>query len=179
MSAARILTASGRYLDLLDPDGYVYGIEEIAQALSQICRFGGHTRRHYSVAQHCVHVSCHVPAEDALAGLLHDAAEAYVGDVTQPLKMLLPEYRAIEQRIERAILRQFGIEAIPESVHRADLILLATERRDLMPATADTWPCLDGVEPLDVSLPRIRASDVADWFLERFEALRSRAALEA
>lgn len=179
MSAARILTASGRYLDLLDPDSYTFDLTEIAQALSRICRFGGHTRRHYSVAQHCVHLSHLVPAEDALAGLLHDAAEAYVGDVTQPLKALLPEYRAIEQRIERAILRQFGVAAIPPSVRRADLVMLATERRELMPATADTWPCLDGVEPLDVMLPGMAPRMAAECYLERFEALRSRAALEA
>lgn len=172
MSAATILTASGRYLDLLAPEQYRYEIAEIARVLSRICRFGGHTRGHYSVAQHCAHVSLRVPAEDALAGLLHDAAEAYVGDVTQPLKQLLPEYRAIEQRIERAILRQFGVDEIPPSVRRADLVMLATERRDLMPATDEHWPCLDGIEPLAKPLRAMKPWQAEVFFLERYDAIR-------
>lgn len=167
-----ILTRSGAYLDFLRPNPDAITIEDIAHALSHICRFGGHTRSFYSVAQHCVLVSQIVPYQDALAGLLHDAAEAYVGDVTRPLKDLLPGYREIEKRIERIVLAQFGLSLpLPESVKEADLILLATEQRDLMPAHEDEWAILARVSPLEERIdpwgPRLARQE----FLARFQFL--------
>lgn len=109
--APEIMTFSGRRIDLLSLNQNVYNILDIAHALSNICRFTGHTRSFYSVAQHSVLVSLLVPPEDALAGLLHDAAEAFLGDVTSPLNQLLPNYQAIERRIGKAILAHFGIDS--------------------------------------------------------------------
>lgn len=146
---ATIQTASGRYANLIAPLPHHIDIGDIAHALSNICRFGGHTREFYSVAQHSVLVSRIVPPEHALTALLHDAPEAYVGDVTLPLKRLLPDYRTIEASIWLVIASNFGLPVdLPSCVKRADLVLLATERRDLMKEQDTPWPVLDGVSPL-------------------------------
>jgi hypothetical protein len=84
-----------------------------------------------------------------MAGLLHDAPEYILGDITSPLKQLLPEYKTIERRVEAALFAHFGIpHPLPDAVKHADLVLLATERRDLMPPNNDTWSLLEGIEPL-------------------------------
>lgn len=144
-----ILTASGIPLSLTYPSWRLIDDQDIAQALSRIPRFNGHTHQFYSVAQHCVLASQLVPPEDALAALLHDASEAYIGDMISPIKALLPGYRIIEQRIGVAIAERFGIDPeMPASVKQADLQLLATERRDLLPESAQEWSCLEATEPL-------------------------------
>ncbi|HCF1831058.1 TPA: phosphohydrolase, partial [Pseudomonas aeruginosa] len=77
---------------------------------------------------------------------LHDATEAYIGDMVRPLKELLPDFRQIEAVIWSAICERFDLdEQLPAEVKRADLIALATERRDLMPFHQDEWGCLEGI----------------------------------
>lgn len=172
-----ILTATGRYFSFVDPEASEFDIRDIAHALSNTCRFAGHVRSFYSVAQHSDMVSRLVPPEMALAGLLHDAAEAFIGDVTRPLKQLLPEYKTIERRVERAVFRRFGLpETLPPEVKRADMVMLATERRDLMPDNDVFWPILEGVEPLWATLhPQAPAIACAN-FLHRYEQLTGAAA---
>ena len=151
-----ILTKTGRRFDLLMPMADQVSTLDIAHALANICRFNGHTKHHYSVAQHCLLVASIVPAEQQLAALLHDATEAYVGDMVRPLKALLPDYSAIEHGIWLAICERFNLEPeLPTYVHAADMIALATERRDLMPEHGESWPCLEGVTPLPEPLPSL------------------------
>jgi uncharacterized protein len=125
---------TGRKLWVNDPRPEDICIDDVAGALSHICRFGGHVVPHYSVAQHCVLVSRLVPPELALAGLLHDASEAYLGDVIRPLKRFVSGYAEIEEKWERAIGERFGVTLTPMDpiVKCADHTALSTEVRDLM-----------------------------------------------
>jgi uncharacterized protein len=169
-----IQCASGKYFDFLNPAGSHICIEDIAHALSHINRFTGHTRVPYSVAQHSYVVSCIVPYKDALAALLHDAAEAYLGDVSSPLKQLLPEYKVIERRVHAAIFERFGLDPeLPASVKEADLIALSTERRDLMPNTDphDAWDVLTEVRPLQPRIIVCDANNARNLFLQRYREL--------
>ena len=127
-----ITTVSGRFYDLLKPEEYEYDIEEIATALSNICRYTGHVNKFYSVAEHSVLVSRVVPEPLALCGLLHDASECFVGDVSSPLKKLLPAYKEIEERIQNAIARHFNLSyPFPEAIHEADKRVYWVERRSV------------------------------------------------
>jgi 5'-deoxynucleotidase YfbR-like HD superfamily hydrolase len=170
-----IQSRSGRYINFVDPDQSAFCIHDIAHALSHTCRFGGHTRDFYSVAQHSVLVSYLVPENDQFAALMHDAAEAYVGDVPSPLKQLLPEYKVIEKRIEACLFERFGLyDGMPVSVKKADLIMLATEQRDLMTHNSHDlvqWECIRDIEPARFKIRAQRPEDARKSFLERFERL--------
>lgn len=168
-----IMTSMGHYFKLLEPESSCIDIEDIATALSNLCRFNGHTSTFYSVAEHSWYVSMLVPAEYALAGLLHDAAEAYVGDMTRPLKQLLPEYKAIEKRIEAEIFKRFGLPLeLPACIKQVDLAMLATEQRDLMPPHDDGWALIAGIDPYDWKISPCLPNAAKALFLGRFAELR-------
>ncbi len=129
-------TGSGRRFWCYDPRPGDFDINDIAHALAAVNRYCGHTLRPYSVAEHSVHVSYECCARYALDGLLHDASEAYLGDVCRPLKRSrgMEAYCVAERSMERALAKQFGLQPdVPLCVKRADEQLLATEARDLMP----------------------------------------------
>jgi len=170
-----ILIQSGNYFNFLEPKNNVYTIYDIAHALSNICRFGGHCERFYSVAQHSVYVSWivgDINPDMALHALLHDAAEAFLGDITKPLKQLLPEYMKLEAKTEQAIFERFGLPSnLPEEVKHADIVMLATEQRDLMPAHDDVWEPIIGITPLrDKIFPWTNQTSKAA-FLREFKRL--------
>lgn len=147
MTETRIMLASGALFDLLDPSGSDFTLQDIAHGLARVCRFAGQSNRFYSVAEHSVHVARLVPVENARAALLHDASEAFIGDVTRPLKALLPDYRAIEQRVECAIFERF-LEGSPYvasgsdvqmAIKAADIAMCVVEARELMPSAPGYW----------------------------------------
>ena len=173
-----LLTTSGRRVDILKPDPATICIEDIAHALALQCRFNGHTRVFYSVAQHCVECSWIAKPAYAMECLLHDAGEAYLGDIVSPVKALLDESPLpdLEMRFEDTIATALGLAVVPgyyREVRRVDLIMLATEKRDLMPFRDDPWPCLRGVQPLEDAIEPW-SSEVAECkFLERYKELRA------
>lgn len=172
--SSTILTNAGRYFYFDHPEAHPYEIEEIAHALSHLCRYTGHVSQFYSVAQHSVMVSKLVPQQDRLVGLLHDASEAFLGDVASPLKRLLPDYKAIEQRVERAIAKRFDLEyPFPESVKKADLIMLVTEKRDLLRphcrADALHWP--NNIHPLPAVIRPMSSRQAFVYFMDQYERL--------
>jgi 5'-nucleotidase len=174
-----IQTVSGRRVDPFAPDPDEIDVDDIAQALANQCRFGGHCRAFYSVAQHSCLVADLVAAEggdagDRLWALLHDATEAYLVDLPHPLKhrsALGPPYREAERRLQAAICHRFGLPGDPPGcLKRIDRALLAAERRALA-RVAWHWPELDGAEPLDVRIEPWPPGRSADEFRARFAAL--------
>jgi 5'-deoxynucleotidase YfbR-like HD superfamily hydrolase len=174
-------TVSGRWVNPFDPDPGQLDAGDIARALANQCRFGGHSRVFYSVAQHSVIVSQLVEqrggdAEDAFAALMHDAAEAYLGDMPHPLKHRSPlgaAFKEAEAHLELAIRDRFRIKPDVPEVKRADRALLATERRAF---SAETWhwPELEGVEPLDLEVTAWAPDEAARAFAERYAELDAR-----
>lgn len=147
-----IYTQSGIEVNLRDPKPEMFDPSDMAYALSMLCRFTGHTARFYSVLEHSCVGSLYVPGPLNLEFMLHDAAEAYTGDLATPLKKELGDYIEIQDRIDRCIRERFGLPSTPSpEVKAMDLRMLATEKRDLIPPTPP-WPCLEGVEPIEVDL---------------------------
>lgn len=180
-----IQTYTGRQFWIFDPRPEDFNIEDIARSLSQICRFGGHCRPFYSVAQHSYFVSCLAEKEAkvrglitrpfALAGLLHDAAEAYIGDCVRPLKRTsaMMRYRDVEKSIEEALAQRFQLTyPFAEIIKAADEIILMTEARDLMQPAAVTWN--NPAKPLEniTILPKSPEEAYAQ-FMQRFEGLQA------
>lgn len=133
-------TYSGRQFWPLDPRPEEVCIEDIAHALSLICRFNGHCERFYSVAEHSVLVSLVVPKEIALWALLHDASEAYIADIIRPAKRFITGYAELEEKIMASVCARFGLPAkMPPAVKRADNAVLADEARSIMKNSASAW----------------------------------------
>lgn len=168
-----ILLHSGAYLDFEAPEKSLFTIADIAQGLANLCRFTGQCRRFYSVAEHSVHASHIVPPEDALAALLHDAAEAFCGDVSKPLKTLLPEYRRIEARVEAVVFHNYGIRnPLPASVKLADLRMLRAEQAQAM-GSDEPWPVVADLAPAAVKLQFWPPQEARQKFLERYVELNA------
>jgi len=169
IKAAWIRTFMGHRFHLSGfPAGEV-DVREIAHALSNLCRFGGHCAQFYSVAQHSVLVSHIVPPALALEGLLHDAAEAYLGDVVRPLKRHLKGtvYDQWEESLEILIADRFGLRTGPHpELKEADNRALATEARDLMKADARAWGVAE--KPVDEIIFPLPPRDAEARFLARF-----------
>ena len=176
-----IQTVSGRRVSAFEPEPADIDAADIAHALANQCRFGGHSRVFYSVAQHSCVVADLVAArgaspDDVLWALLHDASEAYLVDLPHPLKHRTPLgelYREVEQRLQRTICERFDLPFEPPVALKAvDRSVLATERRELL-GVAWHWPELEGVEPVELELapwdpPRAEAE-----FLARLESLEA------
>jgi 5'-deoxynucleotidase YfbR-like HD superfamily hydrolase len=175
-------THTGKRFTPLNPRAEDIDIEDIAHALSNMCRFGGHTREFYSVAQHSVLASELVPEHLQLAALMHDASEAYLVDVPRPIKRHLTNYAELEDKVSRAIatrFAEFGLLASDFShpaVKLADNIMLVTEARDLLGVDARAqWGYQ--FDPLKWEVVPWPPAICKDAFMVRFHRLTVRAAL--
>ena len=178
---SEILTHTGKLFDFLNPTSDMICIEDIAHSLSNLCRYTGHTRKFYSVAQHCILMaeSDKCPG-DPLSKLLHDSAEAYIGDIASPLKRLLrvdnhlPYYETVkcyEFGILKTISQALGYPIdISAEVKKSDKIMLATEVRDLMPQS-DVWKTWDLPEPLETRIYCETPATVEWYFLDLYKQL--------
>lgn len=170
-----IKLSSGRKFNFLHPTALT--LDEIASALSKICRFTGQCEPFYSVAQHAVHVSYLVDPRFAWEALHHDNVEAVVGDMASPLKRLNPGYKRIEHRCEVPILAAFGIDAnaMPPEVKQADLRALSTEQRDLM--VPDDEHCqTPNIQPDPRPIVPLAPEAAKALFLARYNELAARRA---
>lgn len=128
-----IKTYTGIYVNVFNPTVDMISIEDIAHALSHQCRFSGHTRQFYSVAQHSILCSEHIDSELKLTALLHDAAEAYLVDVPSPVKRKLTNYKEIEDNVMRVIAEKFKIKfPFDKRIKEIDEMMLVKEWEQLM-----------------------------------------------
>jgi hypothetical protein len=168
---------SGAQMNYNFPEKSDVTLDDLASALSNICRFSGHLPCFYSVAQHLVNTSRIVPVEFAFDALMHDTAEAFTNDLPTPLKWALPIFKELEVKIEGAMAKKFGFNyPYPPEVKDADTNMLILEKlyvkKDDRP-----WPHYEGIH-VDHLLPLV---DLKPWqpvrakreFLERFEELNN------
>jgi 5'-deoxynucleotidase YfbR-like HD superfamily hydrolase len=119
MESSEIRTYSGKLINVFDLQVEDIDIIDICVGLSNIPRFAGQAE-FYSVARHSIEVCEMLPKEYKLAGLLHDASEAYIGDMPTPIKQHLPDYLSMEKRIMEVVNKKFGINVFDEKVKQAD-----------------------------------------------------------
>lgn len=171
-----ILTSTGKWFDILKPDPTLIDLRDIASALSKLCRFGGHCKQFYSVAEHSMlvaEVMCQQRIDDLTLcrwGLLHDASEAYVVDIPRPAKRQLAEYMKIEDVIQQAVAERFNLPwPMPQEVHEADHAILALELRTYMPKQPEHLLPPMPITELAVELPQepLSPRNAEQSFMER------------
>ncbi len=167
-----IQTRYGEAFDYANINPDTISIQDIEWHLSQACRYGGATIHFYSVAEHCVHVANWVYKETmdrrvALTALLHDASEAYMGDVPAPLKALLPDYRRLEHRVEETLALKFNLVfPFPAIIKLADERIMANEREVLMVDPPKPWSNRETI-PLDRTVIQAMSPPLARNFFRQ------------
>lgn len=170
MNSTSISLLHGGFFDYNEPERSQYTIEDIARGLSHTARFSGQTERPYYVSQHSVLVSKMVPAEHALAGLLHDATESFMADIPSPLKRMLPGYKELELRAEADLCKRFGVQfPLHPSIKEADIRVFLAERRDMQPDVKEV--CYEGYEPCENHIYPWDSKMAYTFFMRRFKEL--------
>lgn len=197
-------TYTGRAFYPLDPNPEDIDIVDIAHALSMQCRYNGHVDRFYSVAEHCTLIAGWFLDQTAdglpdaqaqilaLWALLHDAAEAYIGDMVRPLKLHMPDFRAADDLLTAAIATRFNLlvmqwgkrqindritqhfPVIPDAVKAADTRILLDERAELLVPPPGAWQ-IEGLEPLGVTIEGWEPARAKAEYLSMFAALTEKA----
>lgn len=171
---------SGKKWYILDPRPEDVDIKNIAHALSLICRFGGHSKKHYSVADHSVF--CRIRAVELwpndwmlqLHVLLHDASEAFIGDMVRPMKETMPAFCRLEDKTQAAIYRGLGIPTPTadqyDKIKRVDNELLMAERRDVINNGGHAWNI--PAEAWDFPISSLGMEKAEETFLKIYGFLR-------
>lgn len=163
-----IRTRSGTFVDVFDSKPEDFHIEDIAHALSNLCRYGGHCDPFYSVAQHSIACSYMVSKKNALCALLHDATEAYLVDMPRPIKKQLEIYTELENNLYTVIAKRFDLpNSIPDEVHWADNEILNYEWYYFMENT----PVLDQKPFYSKFFKKKSCKIIKKQFIERYEML--------
>ncbi len=170
-----ILLDSGEFYSYIDVENNKFTIEDVALGLSNICRYTGQVKKHYSIAQHAYIVSYVVDQEFALDGLCHDNSESFLCDIPTPLKALLPEYKAMEHKHEAEMFKRLGLQfPMHPCIKKADTEVFCAELRDLKPKHSH-W---DKYSHIDVShVPHIipwTAEKARKMYLKRFYQLMNK-----
>jgi len=134
-----ITTFTGKKFNLERPD---FDLEDIAHALANTCRYGGHCRKFYSVAEHSVNVARIMDVEglgDPREGIMHDATEAYLSDVPAPFKQFLPDWAAIDHRLEALMRDRYQIGRKTAGCKEADWLALFIEAYALLPDGGESF----------------------------------------
>lgn len=190
---AAIETYTGRQFHLLAPRIEELCFDDIAHALSNICRFNGHSQRPYYVAEHSCLIADRVHEEIRrsssphyvkdmfgstrwrieLAALMHDAAEAYIGDMTRPLKVKMLAFKDVEARIDAAVGQWLGTPyPLPPIVKEFDSRILHDERKQVMSQSTNMWGT-DSLEPLGVEVQFWTQKRCKREFADRFFYIKS------
>lgn len=147
-------------------------LEDIAHSLSLQCRYNGHIKKYYSVAEHSVWVSKIVDPKYAMFGLMHDAPEAYIGDMVAPLKIMMDKFIEIDDQILELVASKFNFEINPESkkaVKEADYIMFVTEIRDLRNFHTERHE----YKPLKQKVKGLSPKKAKQLFLDRYHELQN------
>ena len=183
-----VQTLSGRMIDLNDPDPASIDLDDVATALSRIVRFNGHTRFSYSVAQHCMLGSAYLHREGgvgaarrALLFLLHDAHEAFVGDIATPVAAAVCDARlfAVKYRLDRAIWKAAtgrdwtSRRPLAHDVADVDLAMLRAERDQLCVAPPQSWgAAIEAAAPVPVTIHEMSPVKARALWLAQLSFLR-------
>lgn len=180
---AKIVTYTGKTFDLLNPTPDMVCIEDIAHSLANLCRYTGHTRKFYSVAQHCVLAARVNDPNDPLQRLLHDASEAYIGDLASPWKRLLwvedgvvtrhISVRVFEQKIQDVIGLALGVDLTHSmEIKHIDNRMYSTEIRDLMPPSDEFAKWKGNLKPFKDKIVCWNPLDAEAIFLFTYRKLK-------
>lgn len=169
----RISLVSGGFYDFGRPEISEFTINDIARNLSNLCRYTGSLEKFYSVAQHSFLVSMQLEkiglVHLAMEGLMHDASEAFLGDVASPLKQMLPDYKKIEYKVEKAIFDKYELPfPMDKQTKNADTAVFVAERAQLQPRCPQDF---GDVTPADFKIVPWASGKAEKVFLERFYEL--------
>ena len=173
-----ILTHRGHRFSFVNLESNVYDIKDISHALSMTCRFGGMSLWHYSVAQHSCHIAEELFRETgdaslAMDGLMHDAEEAYMGDMKLPLKEMMPEFQELSRHVDKQIRKFFRSFGVPQEMQpltkEYDTRILLDEKTYLLPQNGIAWDIEKTHSPLGIHIPQMSPHLAEQKFFELFK----------